>query len=31
MGEGIRELEGQETREVRNVDATHKIFVGVYG
>ena len=31
MGEGIWKFEGQETREVRNMDAIHKIFVCVYG
>jgi hypothetical protein len=31
MGEGIWKLEGQETGEVRNMYATRKILVGVYG
>jgi hypothetical protein len=31
MGEGIWKLEGQKTREVRSMDAIHKIFVGMYG
>jgi hypothetical protein len=31
MGEGIWKLEGQETREVRNMDVTHKIFIGMCG
>jgi hypothetical protein len=31
LGEAIWKLEGQETREIRNMDAIHKIYVGVYG
>ena len=31
MGEDIWKLEGQETREVRNIDAIHKISVGMNG
>ena len=31
MGEGIWKLEGLETREVRIMDATYKIFVCAYG